>query len=85
MTKKVLAAGVILLALSGCSQKGMEPFRDAGVKSRNTGPAVVGTMPDGFSNWAFKCNGNDGVYVVFKGDKVYGSISVVPNDAQCVR
>ena len=82
--KRLLAVGVLLLALSGCS-KYTEPFRDAHVVSRNNGPAIVGTMPDGFGNWAAKCDGPNMVYTLYHNDSKYGGISVVPNDPRCTR
>jgi hypothetical protein len=74
---------VMVLALSGCMGKATEPFKDAPEGNRNTGPADTLTMPDGFSNVASKCDGPNRVYVLFKGDKPYGSIAVVPNDPRC--
>lgn len=71
------------LALSGCGDKALEGFQDAHIDGRNTNPAMVGTMPDGFSNFAAKCDGPNMVYVVFHGDSSYGSIDVVPNDPRC--
>ena len=80
--KKVLVAEVALLALSGCA-KFTEPFKDAKVSDRNNGPATVGTMPDGFSNFASKCDHGNRVYVVYHGDNKYGTIAVAANDPSC--
>lgn len=81
-TKIGLGVGIIAVLLSsGC--KATEPFKDASISSRNSEPARVGTMPDGFSNWAAKCDGPNMVYVIFKGDNTYGSIDVVANDPRC--
>lgn len=85
MTKIFIGAIALLVGLfvlSGCS-KMTEPYKDAPIQERNTGPAHVGTMPDGFSNWGAKCDGPNMVYVLFKGDNAYGSIHVVPNDPRC--
>lgn len=86
MNKSLVAGfallGALLLVLTGCS-KFTEPFKDAPVSNRNNGPAIIGTMPDGFNNWAFKCNGTDGVYTTYHADSAYGGIAVVPNDPQC--
>lgn len=72
------------IALAGCSDKAREPYRDAPRTSQsNNAPAEVITMPDGFSNVAFKCNGTDGVYSAFHGDDKYAAVSVVPNDKSC--
>jgi hypothetical protein len=84
--KLVVAAGavVLLLGATGCS-KLTEPLKDAPVSSRNSDPAVVGSMPDGFGNWAAKCDGPNMVYTLFHKDSAYGGISVVPNDPRCGR
>ena len=82
MRKLALIGVVGLFALTGCA-KANEPFKDAGTKGRNTAPAEVIEMPDGFSNVAAKCDGANMVYVVFHGDNKYGSLSVVPNDPRC--
>ena len=82
-----VVAGLALvgaLALSGCD-KALEPYQDAPRGSTNKAPADVITMPDGFSNIATKCDHGNRVYVVFKGDKTYGAIAVVPNAAGCAR
>jgi hypothetical protein len=55
------------------------------VSNRNNDPAVVGSMPDGFGNWAAKCDGPNMVYTLFHQDSAYGGISVVPNDPRCSR
>lgn len=78
-----VAAALLLLVLSSCGGKGMEPFQDANITERNDSAARVGTMPDGFSNFAAKCDGPNMVYVIFKGDNAYGSLEVVPNDPRC--
>jgi hypothetical protein len=75
-------AGVAMLGLGGCS-KLTEPYKDAPINERNTQPAQVGTMPDGFSNFATKCDHGNRVYVIFKGDNPNGSIAVVQNAKDC--
>ncbi len=75
---------VSILALSGCSAKGQEPFRDAPRSSVDNGaPADLIRMPDGFSNVATKCDHENRVYVIYHGDRPYGSIFVVPADPTC--
>lgn|GEM_PF-2132716 len=76
----LLATGI---ALTGCSNKSQEPFRDAGIGQRNNGKADVMTFPDGFSNVAAKCDGPNRVYVAFKGDDNRAAIAVIPNDPRC--
>ena len=78
----VTALGAVLL-LSGCSEKMKEPFRDAGVSGRNDNPATIGTMPDGFNNWAAKCDGPNMVYTPYHGNEKYAALAVVPNDPRC--
>lgn len=82
--KKLLAVGIAVLALSGCS-KAVEPFRDAPLRGHDDGPARGINMPDGFSNVAAKCDGPNMVYVAFKGDANRAAISVVPNDPRCTK
>lgn len=81
-----LTATVALLALTGCSAKHSEPFKDAPRSGHDNGsPADLIRMPDGFSNAASKCDGPNRVYVVYHGDNTYGSIAVVPNDPRCTK
>jgi len=86
---KRVATTAILLTLAaslvGCAGEGKfsEQFKDAGVDSRDTSSAEIGTMPDGFSNFATKCNNGNRVYVLFHNDNPYGGIAVVPNDTTC--
>lgn len=74
----------LLLGGAACSTKSTERFKDAPISSRNSGGATVGTMPDGFSNWAAKCDGKNKVYVLFHEDSPYGGLAVVPNDPTCI-
>ena len=77
-----VAIVLLLVVLSSCA-KANEPFKDAPTSGRNDSPAQIIEMPDGFSNLAGKCDGQNYVYVVFHGDNKYGSIAVVPNDPRC--
>lgn len=79
----VAAAAILTLTLGGCMDKYTEPFKDAHRSGTNSGPAEVGTMPDGFSNWATKCDNGNRVYVLYHGDNKYGSVAVVPADPTC--
>jgi hypothetical protein len=72
------------LALAGCG----ETSQDAGAGARDTGPADIINMPDGFSNVAYKCNGPNMVYVIYhKGmdnsAQPYGALAVVAGDPRC--
>lgn len=75
--------GLIGLGAAGCASKLTEPFHDAHRGATNSQPADVGTMPDGFSNWADKCDHGNRVYTLFHSDSAYGAISVVPQDPTC--
>lgn len=86
MTKKiVLFIAALVLAgasLAGC--KANEPHQDAPVSDRDKSPAEVYDMPDGFSNFAEKCDkhGNR-IVVVFHGDGTYAGVTAIPNDPTC--
>lgn len=84
MMRVLAVATLAALTLTGCgSSKLTEPFQDAPRGETNNGSADVMTFPDGFSNVATKCDGPNRVYVLFKGDAVYGSVAVAPNDPRC--
>ncbi|GGR51361.1 hypothetical protein [Streptomyces roseolus] len=57
--KKILISGtvavVVALGATGCASF-TEEWNDAPVERKNDAPAVVGSMPDGFANWAEKCD-----------------------------
>ena len=79
-----LCAVAAVAALSGC-EKYTERYKDAERVATNTDPAETGTMPDGFSNYATKCDNGNRVYVLFHQDAPYGGIAVVPQDPSCKR
>lgn len=79
----LLIAGIIGVAGCGAGNKAQQPFKDAQRSGENSAPAETGTMPDGFSNWAAKCDGHNMVYTLFHGNDVYGGIAVAPNDPRC--
>lgn len=86
--KKIVVGSVLCLgalAIAGCS-KMTEPYNDAPIDHKNDDAAVVYSMPDGFSNFATKCdeNGNR-VYTAFKGDNNRAALAVVPQDPTCRR
>lgn len=70
-------AVIALLAVAvvtGCA-KITEPFNDAPVSHKIGGPAEVGSMPDGFNNFAEKCDDHGNrVFVIFHSDGAYGSV-----------
>jgi hypothetical protein len=81
MAGAALAAG--LLAGCGPTSKIAQPYDDASVSRHLTGPAEVVNMPDGFSNFADKCDGHGHrVFVVFHNDSAYGAITAI-NDPTC--
>lgn len=88
MTKtRVIAASTavaVFATLTACGAgKVTEPFKDAPRGAINGEPADIFRMPDGFSNFAAKCDGTTRVYVLFKGDSAYGGIAVSPNHPAC--
>jgi len=81
-----VATVAAVLALSACG----ESTQDSGVNNRDTGPADLINMPDGYSNVAHKCDGPNMVYVIYhgsfaEGPKAYGSLAVVANDPRCTK
>lgn len=88
MKTKLIAGFVVTLLglsiLTGCSEKTKEPFKDAPQEEeRNSDPAQVIEMPDGFSNLATKCDHGNRIYVIYKGDDNRGAVSVVADDPTC--
>lgn len=82
MKRLIIPIALTAILLTGCS-KALEPFKDARVSGRDSGPAEVVNMPDGFSNVADKCNHGNRIYVAFKGNSNRAAISVVPHDPTC--
>jgi hypothetical protein len=86
MTKKIALslATLVLAALSLAGCKANEPYQDAPVSDRDKSPAEVYDMPDGYSNFAEKCDkhGNR-IVVVFHGDGTYAGVTAIPNDPTC--
>jgi hypothetical protein len=88
MRKETLAvAGLVTFAFifagAASCDKLTQPYKDAPRSGLNNDPAEVGTMPDGFNNWASKCDGPNRVYTTYHGDHTYAAIAVVPNDPRC--
>lgn len=78
-----VAAAVLGLGLAGCGSKLTEPYKDAPVSERDGSAANVHSMPDGFGNWADKCDGHGHrVFVLFHHDAAYGGITAVA-DSTC--
>jgi hypothetical protein len=79
------AAALVAALLAGCgpTSKIAQPYDDASVSRHLTGPAEVVNMPDGFSNFADKCDGHGHrVYTAFHNNSAYAAIAVV-TDASC--
>lgn len=75
----------ILVIASACSEKTKEPFRDAPQSGvRNSAPAVIIEMPDGFNNLAGKCDGPNYIYVPYHGDRAYAAVGTVKDDPRCI-
>lgn len=79
------ALGAVLLGTAGCA-KFTEPWNDAKIENKDDSPAEVYSMPDGFGNFATKCDrhGNR-VYTLYHSDSPYGGITVIPADPSCKR
>lgn len=83
--KAIAAAAAVsaaALLATGCSGLASitEPFNDAGVAGNINNPAYVGNMPNGFSNWAEKCDPHGfRVFVAFHGNDNRAAIAVVPD------
>lgn len=80
----VACLGAVALSSTACMDKATQPFQDSGRTGvKNTDPADIIEMPDGFNNMATKCDHGNRVYVTYHGDSKYGSITVVPQDPSC--
>lgn len=84
----LITTGIASLVFLFAGAASCESTQDAGVNNRDTGPADIINMPDGYSNVAHKCDGTNMVYVIYHGNihegpKAYGSVSVVANDPRC--
>lgn len=76
--RKLFAVVCGVLMLAGCSDKTKEPWRDAPTSpERNSEPASIIEMPDGFSNVATKCDHGNRIYVAYKGDQNRAALAVV--------
>lgn len=84
MHKKIvtgLAGAALILGATGCSSF-TEPYNDAPIEKKYDDPAEVYSMPDGFANFASKCDAH--------GNRVYTTrtdggeaMAVVPADPSC--
>lgn len=86
-TALLAVAAVSFVALAGSS---CESHQDAKKGARDTGPADLINMPDGYNNVAHKCDGPNMVYVIYHGNsgegpKPYGALAVVANDPRCTK
>jgi hypothetical protein len=84
ITAAITAAGA-LLALSACSRL-TEQWNDAPIDHKVDRPAIVYSMPDGFANYAEKCDefGNLVITTRAGADGVGGkAVTVVPNEEGC--
>lgn len=84
MRKKIAALSAITLltlAATGCSAF-TEPYNDAPVDHKNDDAAVVYSMPDGFANFAEKCDEHGNLVISTRTDGGE-ALAVVPNDPDC--
>ena len=82
-TAALIAILAALAALTGCSQKFLEPFRAAPTAGHDATSSRVLAQPDGFSNAAEKCDGFWHLIITtYHGDRAYAAVAVI-NDARC--
>lgn len=77
----VACTAVVVLFATGCSSI-TESFNDAPISRKDDSPAEVYSMPDGYANFASKCDSH--------GNRVYTTrteggeaMAVVPSDPSC--
>ncbi|MFJ8930621.1 hypothetical protein ACIRLA_28965 [Streptomyces sp. NPDC102364] len=81
----ILGAATAALLLSGCSAA-TEEWNDAPVQYKDDGPARIHSMPDGFANWADKCDGfGHRVFTTREGVNGGGKSVAVINDSKCFK
>jgi hypothetical protein len=79
----ILGTVVLALSVSACSSFA-EPWNDAPVDHKDDGPAVIHSMPDGFANFASKCDGyGHRVFTTRGGDSAGKAIAVI-DDPKCL-
>jgi hypothetical protein len=86
MKRAVIAAGAAIaaLSLSGCSSV-TEEWNDGPVQYKDDGPARIHSMPDGFANFADKCDGfGHRVFTTRGGGKAGKAIAVI-DDPKCFK
>lgn len=85
--KRLAAVGAAFcaaLVLSGCSNFG-EPWNDAPVEYKDDGPARIHSMPDGYANFADKCDGfGHRVFTTRAGDSAGKDVAVI-DDPKCFK
>lgn len=77
-----LAVGALALGVTGCSSM-TEPYNDAPIEKKYDNPAEVYSMPDGFANFASKCDAHGNRVYTTRGGKSGKAIAVVPSDPTC--
>lgn len=85
MRKKILAGMAVLalgLGATGCSSL-TEEFNDAPIGKKYDGPAEVYSMPDGFANFASKCDAHGNRVYTTRGGNAGKAIAVVAADPSC--
>lgn len=87
-SRKAAAAGLLLaaafsVAACGSTTKAAQPGNDAPASGNDKSPAEIHAMPDGFPNFADKCDGHGHrVYTAFHGDSTAAAIAVI-TDPSC--
>ena len=74
--------GILTLVVTGCSSL-TESYNDAPVDHKVDSPAVIFSMPDGFGNYAEKCDESGHLVVTTRLDS--RDVSIVTDHAACPR
>jgi len=78
------AAFSVAVLATGCSSM-TEQFNDAPVQYKDDGPARIHSMPDGFANFADKCDGfGHRVFTTRGSDSGGGKAVTVIDDPKCL-
>jgi hypothetical protein len=71
--------------LSGCASAG-EPFNDARIEEKVDRPATVYSMPDGFANFAEKCDNHGNLVATTReGAKAGKDITMIADPVACAK
>jgi hypothetical protein len=84
--RNAIIAGIgaaIILGVSGCASL-TEPWNDAPIHHKFDDPANVGSMPDGYANFAEKCDESGHLILTTRGaDGAGKDVAVITDHAAC--